>query len=82
MFLNVCKQIFHISHVLISEKSKRCYNAICLVYLCSYEDEDMGKFSNLHQCTFKGHGEVKTVQKYYKFNTFETFFSCLTETIR
>ena len=32
MFFNVCKQIFHISHVRISQKSKRCSNVKSSTY--------------------------------------------------
>ena len=54
LFLNVFKQIFHISHVVKVKvngyilKSKSCYNVKSSAYLCSYEDEDIGRFSILH----------------------------------
>ena len=49
LFPNVCKQAFHISHVRISQKLKGEIFKI----LFSYEDEDIGRFSYLHQSTFK-----------------------------
>ena len=48
LFLNVCKQIFHISHVRISQKVKS-YNMKSSAYLCSYEDKNI----DLHRSTFK-----------------------------
>ena len=30
----------------------------------------------------KVRGDVKTIQKYYKFNTFALFMNCFTETIK
>ena len=29
-------------------KHRRCYNVKSSAYLCSYEDKDIGRFSNLH----------------------------------
>ena len=42
MFLSVCKHTFHISHVRMSQKVKGVFNI-----LFPYEDEDIGRFSNL-----------------------------------
>ena len=42
MFLNVCKHTFPISHVRMAQKVKGVFNI-----LFPYEDEDIGRFSNL-----------------------------------
>ena len=46
MFLDVCKKNFHISHLRISKKVKRVLWEIFDI-LFPYEDEDVGRFSNL-----------------------------------
>ena len=48
MFLNVCKQTFHISHVRISQKVKgvKMRNFQNIIFI--YEGEDTDRFSNLH----------------------------------
>ena len=47
LFLNVCKQIFQIPHVGISQKVKGILMGnLSILFL--YEDEDIGRFSNLH----------------------------------
>ena len=48
MFLNVCKQTFHISHVRISQKVKgvKMRNFQNIIFI--YEGEDADRFSNLH----------------------------------
>ena len=71
MFVTVCKQTFHISHVGISQKVKDVliWN---LKHIILCEDEYSGKFSNLHSCTFnnaipENHGDPEhvTESKYY-----------------
>ena len=47
LFLNVCKQTFHISDVRISQKVKSDFFEIFNILL-SYEDGNVGRFSNLH----------------------------------
>ena len=42
LFLNVCKQTVHMSHVSIFQKVKVVF------HIFSYEDEDTSRFSNLH----------------------------------
>ena len=51
MCLNVCEQNFHIPYVL-DAKRIRCFyvNIFTILFLC--EDKDIGRFSNLHLCTF------------------------------
>ena len=49
--LNICEQNFHIPYVL-DAKRIRCFyvNIFTILFLC--EDKDIGRFSNLHLCTF------------------------------
>ena len=47
LFLNVCKQTFHRSHMDISESKKYFKHKIYNI-LFSYEDKGIGRFSNLH----------------------------------
>ena len=50
--MNVCKQTFRISQVRISQKIKGALiQNFSILFLC--EDQDIGRFSYLHQCTFK-----------------------------
>ena len=46
LFLNVCKQTFHIPHVGISHNEKCILMRIFDVLLFACEDEDIGRFSN------------------------------------
>ena len=50
MFLNGCKQSFHISHVRVSQKVKDVlmWNHQHIILLFSDEDEDIDRFSNLY----------------------------------
>ena len=49
--LNFCEQNFHIPYIL-DAKRIRCFyvNIFTILFLC--EDKDIGRFSNLHLCTF------------------------------
>ena len=49
--MDVCKQIVHISLVCISQKIKGALIWTSQI-LFSYEEEDIGRFSSLHWCTF------------------------------
>ena len=44
MFLNVCKHTFHISHVRISPKSKRCFNVKSSTYYFHMKDTILSDF--------------------------------------
>ena len=46
LFLNVCKQTFHMPHVGISHNEKCVLMRIFDVLLFACEDEDIGRFSN------------------------------------
>ena len=60
MFVN---KLFTISHAHIS-KSKGCFNLEIFTILFSYEDEDIGRFSNLRWCTFNFPWNCPTVEIY------------------
>ena len=52
-------------------KSKRCFN----VKSSTYKDEDIGRFSNVHQCTFNinlsGIYNTKTKSNYIKLKLYK-----------
>ena len=58
LFSNVCKQTFHISHVRISQKVKGVLMWNIFNILFSYNDEDIGRFSNQHYCNFNIKTEI------------------------
>ena len=48
MFMNVCKQTFHMSHVRLSQKVKGVLTWNLRHIISIYEDEDIDRSSNLH----------------------------------
>ena len=58
LFLNVCKQTFHISYVRISQKVKVFWCDISNILL-SYENKDIGRFWNLHSAIAECRGEIR-----------------------
>ena len=65
--MNICKQTFHISHVRISQKVK-VFKCEILNILLLYEDQDIGRFSNLHLCTFKNDEQIFRNNLFPKIN--------------